>query len=673
MAKVRLAIFQKDLSAGGIQRALVNLLNNLDYKQYEVDLYLWGDDDFFDIDHKNVNIIYQKKPNFVKDNLSKLLPFRLQKSFFRNRIHRFYDVAIDFSSYANYCALSALKVPAHRRLIWVHNDVAANLEAERKYRILWRAFKNKFRYFDHVVAVSDWAKRSFQSVTKLPAERILVVSNYVDTTEIAKLAKAKIAGFDKSKINLLAVGRAEYQKGFDILLKNFRTALNKNPKLRLFIAGGGRDLGQLEALAKDLDIKEEVKFLGAQKNPYKYLAAADAFVSAARFEGQGVAILEARALGLPVILSRNLQKTILRDQPPYDFIDQMAKLKRQPHHADKLADYNKQVLVDFAAAVAYRPRVILTASTGGHLAELDQLAPLRTAYDCLLVTELDDTTKQRAERTKYLTRDVNRNLIVKVAINLANLRRAVKIVREFRPDFVVSTGASSAALVCWAAKLFANTKVIFVETAASVNQKSSAGRLTHPIADQFIVQHEQLRRYDPKAIYGGSIFNIKPTRTASTGQTILVLFGTQKNPFQRLATAVENLDVPEKIIVQNGHTPLHNQRIETHQFVNQAKYQQLNKQAKIIITHAGVGSIFQALALGKPVIVVPRLKKHGEHADDHQLAMARDLAQRGYVLLVENLSDLAATVARARNFKPARIALDNSKMLKLIEEFIDEH
>jgi UDP-N-acetylglucosamine transferase subunit ALG13 len=89
----------------------------------------------------------------------------------------------------------------------------------------------------------------------------------------------------------------------------------------------------------------------------------------------------------------------------------------------------------------------------------------------------------------------------------------------------------------------------------------------------------------------------------------------------------------------------------------------LVRRARVVVCHAGVGTILTALANGRRPIVVPRLARHGEAVDDHQVALARRLADVGLVLLAEDpslvpqlLADADAVVAEAPRPAPALLA-----------------
>lgn len=99
---------------------------------------------------------------------------------------------------------------------------------------------------------------------------------------------------------LVSMGRKDYPKGYWHLLKAFSLLVKKMPGARLAIVGSG-DFSEYEALAQRLGIREQVIFTGLKKNPFPWLAAADLYVGASLFEGFPNALVEAMALGTPVI------------------------------------------------------------------------------------------------------------------------------------------------------------------------------------------------------------------------------------------------------------------------------------------------------------------------------------------------------------------------------------
>jgi len=109
---------------------------------------------------------------------------------------------------------------------------------------------------------------------------------------------------------------------------------------------------------------------------------------------------------------------------------------------------------------------------------------------------------------------------------------------------------------------------------------------------------------------------------------IFVTTGTQL-PFPRMIDSVARIaaELNEEIVAQVG--PDESPRdFETHATLTPAKFTELFSGARVVVAHAGIGSILSAKKFGKPVILVPRRHDLGEHRNDHQMATAREVEGR---------------------------------------------
>ena len=178
---------------------------------------------------------------------------------------------------------------------------------------------------------------------------------------------------------------------------------------------------------------------------------------------------------------------------------------------------------------------------------------------------------------------------------------------------------------------------------------------------------------------------------------ILVLLGTQNNSFHRLLEEIEkNIDagnITDRVIVQAGFTKYESNKMEIFDMIPQEELDKLIKEADLVITHGGVGSIMAAVKQGKKVIAVPRLKKYGEHVNDHQLEIIETFKKQGIIIGINDVTELAQALKDAEVFKVGmtdfdidqKIAQENSqsefvnqftqtshenKIVKIIDEFI---
>lgn len=148
-----------------------------------------------------------------------------------------------------------------------------------------------------------------------------------------------------------------------------------------------------------------------------------------------------------------------------------------------------------------RKKVCLISSSGGHYEQLSMLRPLEKKYDIFWVTE---ETDYKGNADYYLVQTGSNDPLVlfkllKMAIG------TLKIWLKERPDAVVTTGTLIAIPMCLLAKLL-RKKVIYIETFARVSDCTRAGKMMYRIADLFIYQWEQLEKFYPNGVFGGSIY-----------------------------------------------------------------------------------------------------------------------------------------------------------------------
>ena len=137
---------------------------------------------------------------------------------------------------------------------------------------------------------------------------------------------------------------------------------------------------------------------------------------------------------------------------------------------------------------------------------------------------------------------------------------------------------------------------------------------------------------------------------------IFVTIGTCE-PFDRLICAVDAIDTPEELVVQRGNSSVALRRATVVDFLPYERLVDYVREARAVITHAGVGTILTALLNGARPIVVPRTRRHGDAVDDHQLELAERLERLGLVEVVREVDDLpdALAAAGAVNDHPVQV------------------
>lgn len=344
----KIALFQSDLQVGGIQKSLLNLLNLIDLTEYEVDLFLFSKGNFFRSSIPSQVNVFEMA---AYPSYNKLMPFSIVRGMYGKSVDRKkeYDIAIDFNSYWNECAVGALCCNAKRRIMWIHTDMERRYEDNKKFRVLYNQSKAKFKYYDEFVAVSRGAAEAFRSLTGIKDKKITVIPNLVNVKEILSL-KDEETDFspDENCVNIMAMGYLAPVKGYDEMLLHMKEACEARDDLRLYIMGDGPLKEELHSLCNQYSIEDKVIFLGNQQNPYRYLIKADAFIMTSRYEGQGIALREAQCLGLQLLFPKRLEKYNDGLVGREDLTDAMIHLEKTEKKPDMLSEYTEGILRGFA-------------------------------------------------------------------------------------------------------------------------------------------------------------------------------------------------------------------------------------------------------------------------------------------------------------------------------------
>lgn len=338
----KIAIFQTDLNIGGIQKSCINILNNIDTKKYEVDLYLVEKNNVFLKDiNKSINVKYIKKlPYFTK-----VLPIKLLMLIYNNHINKEYDVVIDFNSYSQETAIQAIKTKAKKRIAWIHNDFVAKMQEEKKFKILYKASKAKYLYFDSFYAVSEGALSSFRELHNYQDKEYVCLPNLIDTKEIKKkMEESTNIKVNTQKINICSTGRLVYQKGFDLLLVELLKMKEELNDYQFYIIGGGSEEEKIRFLIKHYELDEYVTMLGYQSNPYPIMKQMDAFILMSRYEGQGMVFLEAMSLDLDIIMPKHLEKYVEGIKGTDNIRSSILNVKKRKRKFNNLNEYNKKII-----------------------------------------------------------------------------------------------------------------------------------------------------------------------------------------------------------------------------------------------------------------------------------------------------------------------------------------
>ncbi len=187
--------------------------------------------------------------------------------------------------------------------------LGTNLTAAFAHKSPWRMWLRRlpirllYPKIDAIVAVSEGVRQDTLALSGVSPERVRVVRNPVITSTLLAAADAPPPHpwlADRESPVILGAGRLTLQKDFPLLIRAF-AQLRRTRPCRLIILGQGRQREELEALARELGVAEDLALPGFTPNPYPYMRHADLFVLSSRWEGSPNVLTEAMALGTPVV------------------------------------------------------------------------------------------------------------------------------------------------------------------------------------------------------------------------------------------------------------------------------------------------------------------------------------------------------------------------------------
>ncbi|MGB3513537.1 MAG: glycosyltransferase [Microcoleaceae cyanobacterium] len=295
--KPHLAIYIRFLYGGGAERVLVNLMPAFIKHGVQVDLVMnMAEGPYLSEVPPEVRII-DLKTKKIFAGLPKLASYLRQER---------PKVLLSFLHYPNEIAILAKRlafvntrvIVSERNALSIH---AGNEPSSEKWSTI--SAKLLYPFADGILANSHCVAQDLANVTDISPERIKVIYNPTITPHIFEKSQHSLdhPWFQPGELPVvLGVGRLDPQKNFSTLIKAFAKVREITP-CRLMILGKGRQEKELQILIRELDIENDVALQGFANNPYPYIKKAAVFVMSSVWEGLPNVLIEALALGTPVV------------------------------------------------------------------------------------------------------------------------------------------------------------------------------------------------------------------------------------------------------------------------------------------------------------------------------------------------------------------------------------
>lgn len=332
----RILIVSHAMELGGAERSLIGLLNVLDPKRYEIDLFLLRHEgELLEYIPEYVHVLpkvaaYTVLARPMKDTLREghfwLTGVRLYakiKAARYNKKHQYKDsaVALEYShkyikrympkinptveydlaiSFLTPHFFVAEKVRAKKKIAWIHTDykkVQINIPSET---VMWGKY-------DYIASISEEVSKSFLEVCPSLRSKLILIENILPERLIKRQAMeldvTKEMPVIKDGFRLLSIGRYCIAKNFDNVPAICSCLLKKGFKVKWYIIGFGGDEELIRQKIAAAKMEEYVILLGKKENPYPYIKACDLYVQPSRYEGKSVTVREAQMFAKPVVIT----------------------------------------------------------------------------------------------------------------------------------------------------------------------------------------------------------------------------------------------------------------------------------------------------------------------------------------------------------------------------------
>ena len=296
------------LNKGGAETNLMNYYRNMDRSQFQIDFLVHRETGFFEEELiKSGSKIFR---------LPAILPWKLKE--YKKAVKNFFEEHNDYDIIHGQCSELGVFIyeEAKRRGIPViiahaHNN---RMDRDKKlvFRLMWkkRMRKSINAYFTCGKEASENLFGKKLSEKSYQMNNAIEVEDFQFNQEVREKKRKELQA--EETINLVNIGRFNTQKNQSFLLDIFAELIKRNKKYKLFLVGQGELESQLREKAKQLQIEQDVEFLGLRNDVPELLQAMDIFLFPSLHEGFSVAFVEAQTTDIKAVISDGVpQESIL--------------------------------------------------------------------------------------------------------------------------------------------------------------------------------------------------------------------------------------------------------------------------------------------------------------------------------------------------------------------------
>ncbi len=317
--KKKILFINGHLNVGGVEKSLVDILRNINYEKFEVDLLLLEElGDYKDEIPEQVDIIFHCLKNTYgplipcllrcirqKDwfSLRMRLIFLMMKFFGQDRIKlarklltsdKHYDCVVGFRS--GICTqIASFAVNAEKRVTWWHYG---------DFNVPVKEYSEIVDVCDSVVSVSQSCADMLKEKIPNISDKLIVIPNMIDIDLLEKKC-GTISPYTVEKTHIITVCRISPEKHVENIIYAAKELKSKGYDFCWHIVGDGILKSHIQDLAIQNNLSNFLIFEGSKVNPYPYVKYAFLYVHPSYVESQGITILEAMALGVPCVITKS--------------------------------------------------------------------------------------------------------------------------------------------------------------------------------------------------------------------------------------------------------------------------------------------------------------------------------------------------------------------------------
>lgn len=324
----KILFYIRSYYGGGAEKVMLDYIRRMDKRRFDITVFVRTpsgllEEQFRALEKEGVHLrrccdwikpgnnLFHKGINWLLLTVADRTEFRFPAVFHRIAIREKFDVEIAFMHNEAAAIVASSPNRKSKKFLWVHTD----LRKIGSWKMYFQTRKRQRRFFstyDQCFCVSQVAEESVQELLG-PLSNLEVLHNPLDRDSILKLSETPCP-LEKTGIpTVCAVGRLNSEKNFEMLLRAHANVRKKGIAHRVCIVGEGPEREKLEALIESLDIKDTAILAGYQSNPYPYIKNADFLALSSFYEGFPTVIMEALALGKPVVATCKVVEEVFGD------------------------------------------------------------------------------------------------------------------------------------------------------------------------------------------------------------------------------------------------------------------------------------------------------------------------------------------------------------------------